>query len=52
MRDVELALRFYAFKHNLERNEGNLKLFLDNTCLLLNENWEKKRVKSRETLGI
>ncbi|GLZ64372.1 DUF262 domain-containing protein [Bacillus velezensis] len=48
MRDVELALRFYAFKHNLEKNEGNLKLFLDDTCLLLNENWEKKEGEIKE----
>lgn len=49
MRDVELALRFYAFKINLENNTGNLKLFLDNTCLLLNDNWEKKEHEIKKT---
>lgn len=48
MRDVELALRFYAFKNNLESNAGNLKLFLDNTCLLLNENWGRKENEIKE----
>ncbi|MCY9230756.1 MULTISPECIES: DUF262 domain-containing protein [Bacillus subtilis group] len=48
MRDVELALRYYAFKNNLESNTGNLKLFLDNTCLLLNDIWEKKEDDIKE----
>ncbi|UIN50227.1 DUF262 domain-containing protein [Bacillus sp. FSL L8-0215] len=48
MRDVELALRFYAFKNNLESNVGNLKSFLDNTCLLLNEDWEKREYEIKE----
>jgi len=48
MRDIELALRFYAFKNNIENNTGNLKLFLDNTCMLLNESWEKKEDEIKE----
>lgn len=48
MRDVELALRYYAFKNNLENNTGNLKLFLDTTCSLLNKNWDKKEYEIRE----
>ncbi|MYW22493.1 DUF262 domain-containing protein [Bacillus thuringiensis] len=48
MRDVELALRFYAFKYNLENNAGNLKVFLDNTCLLLNDSWEKREDEIKE----
>ncbi|WP_394219114.1 DUF262 domain-containing protein [Halobacillus trueperi] len=48
MRDVELALRFYAFKFNLESNTGNLKLFLDHTCNLLNDLWDEKEGEIRE----
>lgn len=43
MRDVELALRFYAFKYNLEGYNGNLRNFLDYTCKMLNANWDKKQ---------
>lgn len=39
MRDVELALRFYAFKYNIENNRGNLKELLDATCERLNNAW-------------
>lgn len=42
MRDVELALRYFAFKYNFKNYKGNLKTFLDSTCKLLNQNWENK----------
>ncbi|NEU29171.1 DUF262 domain-containing protein [bacterium LRH843] len=43
MRDVELALRYFAFKTNINSFKGNLKEFLDNTSQKLNEAWEDKK---------
>lgn len=40
MRDVELALRYFAFKHNISDFRGNLKEFLDDTCEKLNDSWQ------------
>ncbi len=40
MKDVELALRFYAYQYNIENYKGNLKEFLDGTCKLINKKWE------------
>lgn len=40
MKDIELALRYFAFKFNLESYKGNLKNFLDDTCEKLNKRWE------------
>jgi Protein of unknown function DUF262 len=40
MRDVELLLRYFAFKHFLADYRGNLKAFLDEVCDKLNERWE------------
>lgn len=39
MRDIELALRFYAFKYFVTSFNGNLKEFLDYTCEQLNMCW-------------
>ena len=39
MRDIELALRFYAFKYFVTSFNGNLKEFLDYTCEQLNMRW-------------
>ncbi|GLZ38370.1 DUF262 domain-containing protein [Actinokineospora sp. NBRC 105648] len=39
MRDVELLVRFLAFRFNIEAYRGNLKKFLDETCDELNRNW-------------
>lgn len=36
MRDVELLVRYFAFKNYLTEYEGNLKDFLDETCNKLN----------------
>ena len=41
MRDVELMVRFYAFRLRLADYRGNLKAFLDDTCDLLNRDWDK-----------
>lgn len=42
MRDVELLLRYVSFHYYLSTYRGNLKAFLDNTCKVLNENWENQ----------
>jgi hypothetical protein len=45
MRDVEIAIRFYAYKNFLSEYKGNLKQFLDDTCKKLNARWAKERVE-------
>ncbi|GAB1157115.1 DUF262 domain-containing protein [Paenibacillus illinoisensis] len=40
MRDVELALRYFAIKYNIMDYRGNLKEFLDSTCEQLNNSWD------------
>lgn len=42
MRDVELLLRYIAFHYFLSEYRGNLKLFLDMTCEVLNKEWTKR----------
>ena len=32
MRDVEIVVRYFAFKNFIKKYRGNLKEFLDNTC--------------------
>jgi Protein of unknown function DUF262. len=39
MRDVELLLRYFAFTFFLDHYAGNLKVFLDDTCKELNNDW-------------
>ena len=39
MRDNELLLRYYALKNFLPDYAGDLKKFLDNTCLIFNRDW-------------
>lgn len=41
MRDVELLVRYYAFKNFFEDYSGNLKEFLDNACCRLNRRWNE-----------
>jgi hypothetical protein len=43
MRDVELLVRFYAFQIFIELYTGNLKWFMDTTCLTLNGRWDDER---------
>lgn len=43
MRDVELLIRYFGFRYFLEAYNGNLKQFLDFTCLSLNDLWEEDR---------
>ena len=40
MRDIELALRAFAWKFYYEDYRGDLKVFLDDACKKLNEQWE------------
>jgi len=49
MRDVEIVVRYFAFKNHLENYNGKLKEFLDNTCETLNTEWEKdsSRIKAQ-----
>ena len=42
MRDVELLVRYYAFRNFVTDYSGNLKLFLDTTCKTLNDRWEQQ----------
>jgi hypothetical protein len=39
MRDVELLIRYFGFLYFLDEYNGNLKHFLDVTCLSLNDRW-------------
>ncbi|WGS50151.1 DUF262 domain-containing protein [Paraburkholderia sp. D15] len=49
MRDVELFIRYIAFRLRASAYRGNLKVFLDDTCDFLNQNWmEQKAVVEQE----
>lgn len=48
MRDVEIVIRYFAFKNFIEDYRGNLKEFLDNTCSQLNVFWEEGELIIRE----
>jgi len=41
MRDVELVLRFFAYRNFASQYNGDLKAFLDKTTLWFNERWEQ-----------
>jgi hypothetical protein len=45
MRDIELAIRYFGFVNFLEEYKGNLKDFLDRTCKILNNSWNKSMDK-------
>ncbi|UWZ85968.1 DUF262 domain-containing protein [Occallatibacter riparius] len=47
MRDAELLVRYYAFTHFLQFYRGNLKDFLDYTCLRMNEGWREMETTVR-----
>lgn len=42
MRDVELLVRAIALKLRLTEYRGRMKEFLDQTCMILNENWDER----------
>jgi hypothetical protein len=48
MRDIELFVRYFAFRLFLERYKGNLKQFLDETCADLNANWSQQESKIKQ----
>jgi uncharacterized protein with ParB-like and HNH nuclease domain len=39
MRDVELILRYFAFKNFLDTYKDSLKDFMDDTCSIINSDW-------------
>lgn len=43
MRDIDLAIRYFAFKNKIDTYTGNYKLFLDETCRLYNSTWESEK---------
>ncbi len=43
MRDVEITVRYFAFRHFIKDYNGNLKEFLDNTCKVLNKKWATEK---------
>ena len=43
MKDIEIALRYYAFRYFFNEYTGNLKEFLDITCDKLNKLWDNKK---------
>jgi len=43
MRDIELLLRYFAFKKFIASYDGNLKDILDKTWKNLNDNWESDK---------
>lgn len=43
MRDVELLVRYYAYRNFIVNYPGNLKEFLDDTCKSLNREWKSRR---------
>lgn len=48
MRDVELAIRYFAFKYKVEDYRGNIKKFLDDTCHILNLKWSNSEDNIKE----
>lgn len=48
MRDVEVVVRYFAFKNYIDKYTGNLKDFLDNACASLNTDWNNDNSKILE----
>jgi len=42
MRDIELVIRYFSFKYFINKYNGNLKSFFDNTVEVLNRTWEQQ----------
>ncbi len=40
MRDIELFIRYVAFSLRIGSYSGNYKVFLDDTCVMLNKDWD------------
>jgi Protein of unknown function DUF262 len=45
MRDVELIIRYFSFRHRLKYYRGNLKDFLDKSCAEFNDSWDKLSIQ-------
>lgn len=48
MRDIELALRYFGYLYNRNNYNGNLRVFLDETCKILNEKWTTEELNIRQ----
>jgi hypothetical protein len=51
MRDVELALRYFAYQNFAREYDGDLKRFLDNTTERMNHDWHRVSGVLREQAG-
>jgi hypothetical protein len=51
MRDVELAIRYFAFKYFSEDYAGNMKKFLDDATKSLNKDWLKRERDIKQSAG-
>ena len=51
MRDAELLVRFFAFSYFLNTYSGNLKSFLDTTCMTLNKQWDTEEGNIKRLLA-
>lgn len=45
MRDVELLVRYFAFRNRISEYSGNLKQFLDDTCKEFNKHWSARKTE-------
>lgn len=43
MRDLDLAIRYYAFRNNVDSYKGDYKKFLDDVCEEFNKSWDTKK---------
>jgi len=50
MRDVELLVRYLAFRRYLPTYTGRMKEFLDRTCEILNAAWEQEAASVRDDI--
>lgn len=48
MRDLDLVIRYYAFRNFANDYKGDYKSFLDETCEVFNKDWVKKERIARE----
>ena len=51
MRDIEILVRFFGFRERIQEYNGNLKLFLDQTCETLNRDWVRRRQEIEDAAG-
>jgi hypothetical protein len=51
MRDVELVIRYFSFRHLLGKYRGNLKEFLDDACANFNRQWDTLQSQFGQEVG-